>query len=746
MGSNDIKCRIIEEELKTFWPEWHAVKWLGGGSFGDVFQIYKESYGIRAESALKVIRMNGILNDLYSSDHHGGDIKKGQIPAPLLNEIRIMEALKGAPNIVAVEDFHFQGDSQEQTLYVRMELLTSFQKLLRRKGYFSLTDILKIGTDICTALTYCEKKKIIHRDIKPANLFVDAFGNYKVGDFGASRQMETVHPGSEMTSIGTISYMAPEVYACKNYDSTVDTYALGLVLYQLLNNRRPPFISGKAPVVSAEDIERANYRRLHGEPIPSIEGVRNDRGFIVDRELNLLVQRACIAETGRRYQNAEEFQEALTRYSIHGGSQSRQTGKRKSGKAVFSQDKYYYTVIRRAGKNETVSAGALIPDQVYRVSEISFSLIAADGDFLRLSIRASGEMGKADGNSHPSDNTDSWKIGIRAGIPLLLEEALSNANEKAAYYLVVTRQYAADRERLGSYLRSQSRYSLLNAVRINSFRELMHYADHNLDIQNAVDHTIQNTSVYPEGFHGNLLERRLGNVIISRHLVLDAARQYAEQGFHTAVLNFANPVTPGGGILQGGQGQEQYLCRMSTLYKSLTSRKAEKYYSANRSLLTGSHLPPRFSGTDQVLYSPDVLILRENRGLSGAAGRKSFREQETYLDKPYSVDIITSSAPFFADRKYLISDDTLIPVFEKRIRNIFESAIQHQVEVIILGAFGCGAFHNPPHVVATAFRNVLTERRYKNAFDAAVFAMGSQKDSINARTFEAILGEFPISL
>ena len=43
MNSYDIKCRVIEEELRSIWPEWHVAGHLGGGAFGDVFQIYKEN-------------------------------------------------------------------------------------------------------------------------------------------------------------------------------------------------------------------------------------------------------------------------------------------------------------------------------------------------------------------------------------------------------------------------------------------------------------------------------------------------------------------------------------------------------------------------------------------------------------------------------------------------------------------------------------------------------------------------------
>ena len=157
-----------------------------------------------------------------------------------------MEALRGAPNIVAIEDFSFKRDGSTCSLFVRMELLTSLQKVLPgRNGQSTLSsiqEIIKLGRDVCRALVYCEKIDIIHRDIKPANLFVDRFGDYKVGDFGASRRMDTVHIAETMTGVGTISYMAPEIFRGRSYNNTVDIYSLGLVLYQLLNNGRMPFL------------------------------------------------------------------------------------------------------------------------------------------------------------------------------------------------------------------------------------------------------------------------------------------------------------------------------------------------------------------------------------------------------------------------------------------------------------------------------------------------------------------------
>ncbi len=306
MDKYDIDCKILEEELKTIWPSWHVVERLGGGAFGNVFRIRTDGFGVPVESALKVIQFS------YGTE------TVSLLPAgseDLRNEIMIMEELRGAPNIVTIEDFKYKRDGSTCTLYVRMELLTSFQKLLlqhqKDSRFFTQNEVIKIGRDICTALMYCEKKGIIHRDIKPANLFVDAYGNYKVGDFGVSRRMETVHVAMTMTGIGTISYMAPEVFRGNSYNNTVDIYALGLILYQILNNARIPFLPAAGPY-DARDIDSANYRRLHGEPLPSLTGVRTGDGEgTVDPVLDDVIRKACSPNPNDRFQTAEEFRDAL---------------------------------------------------------------------------------------------------------------------------------------------------------------------------------------------------------------------------------------------------------------------------------------------------------------------------------------------------------------------------------------------------------------------------------------------------
>ena len=317
MNSYDIRCKLIEEELRSVWPEWHVARRLGGGSFGDVFQIYRDNYGIRVESALKVIQADdGMVTTALPSNSQ--DESRSDIPEALRSEIQIMEALRGAPNIVIIEDFSFKRFAQNGTLFVRMELLKSLQEVLPgRDGQGTLSsigEIIKLGKDICRALMYCEKRGIIHRDIKPANLFVDRFGDYKVGDFGVSKRMETVHMAQTMTGIGTISYMAPEIFRGKSYNNTVDIYALGLVLYQLLNNGRMPFLP-ESGSYTAQDIDNANYQRLQGIPVPNLSG-KYVGGEQINGRLDAVVRRACSAKPEDRYRTAKDFFDVLVRAEI----------------------------------------------------------------------------------------------------------------------------------------------------------------------------------------------------------------------------------------------------------------------------------------------------------------------------------------------------------------------------------------------------------------------------------------------
>ena len=127
--------------------------------------------------------------------------------------------------------------------------------------------MVKLGSDICTALEICAKRNVIHRDIKPENIFVNSFGDFKLGDFGIARKLENMT--GELSQKGTQNYMAPEVMKGNQYDATVDIYSPGLVLYRLLNKNRLPFLNTEKQMLTHSERMAAIKRRMDGEEIPA---------------------------------------------------------------------------------------------------------------------------------------------------------------------------------------------------------------------------------------------------------------------------------------------------------------------------------------------------------------------------------------------------------------------------------------------------------------------------------------------
>ena len=125
-------------------------------------------------------------------------------------EIELMNQFKGKTNIVSYEDHEIiprEGDQIGFDVFVRMELLEDLRKIQRTNAELlnNQIEIIHIGKDICNALEICMEHNIIHRDIKPGNIMRSKDGDYKLGDFGVARNLEST---STMTKVGTLSFMA----------------------------------------------------------------------------------------------------------------------------------------------------------------------------------------------------------------------------------------------------------------------------------------------------------------------------------------------------------------------------------------------------------------------------------------------------------------------------------------------------------------------------------------------------------
>lgn len=298
--------------VEEVWPSWHAQQFLGRGSYGEVYRIYRDEMGHRSLAAAKHIEIPHDSTQVDSLSSMGMDSQSmkayfKKMARDLVDEIAVMESLKGARNVVFIEDYQLfeHADDIGWSIWIRMELLEGINDYQRRTGIPNMREVAKIGRDLCNALDCCHELDIIHRDVKPENVFHSKFGEYKLGDFGISKQLERSND-SVYSRIGTPPYMAPEVFHGKKYDKNVDLYSLGIMLYRYLNGMRFPFLPPAPRALTPVDFDRAIARRLSGAALPAPAEA--------DEELGRIVLRACEADPERRYHTAAEMREDLSRW------------------------------------------------------------------------------------------------------------------------------------------------------------------------------------------------------------------------------------------------------------------------------------------------------------------------------------------------------------------------------------------------------------------------------------------------
>lgn len=287
----------------SVWPEWKLVEKIGEGSFGKVYKAKRTERGRSFYSAIKIISIPGSKGELDSVRSEMNNEQSTReyfrnLVEDCIQEIYTMEHFCGNSHVVSFEDFKVVEylDEIGWEISIRMEYLTSFMDYCTGKE-LTEKEVIKLGCDLAMALIYCRKLNIIHRDVKPENIFVSRFGDFKLGDFGIAR--EQAHTMSNMSKKGTYSYMAPEIYKGEKYDSSIDIYSLGIVLYKLMNQNRLPFLSLDKQLITYRDKETALARRMAGEKMPV--PVNASAAF------SHIILKACAYEPGKRYRKPEDM-------------------------------------------------------------------------------------------------------------------------------------------------------------------------------------------------------------------------------------------------------------------------------------------------------------------------------------------------------------------------------------------------------------------------------------------------------
>ncbi|GMO50283.1 MAG: hypothetical protein Pg6C_13860 [Treponemataceae bacterium] len=199
---------------------------------------------------------------------------------------------------------------------------------------------------------------------------------------------------------------------------------------------------------------------------------------------------------------------------------------------------------------------------------------------------------------------------------------------------------------------------------------------------------------------------------------LETAEILVKLGFNPCVLNLASRKNPGGGVLGGAGAQEENLFRRSNLFLSLYQfapyaneygiTRHEKSYPLNKNTVG--------------IYSAGITVFRGS-------------EKNGYclLKQPYTVSFVTVPAinsPDLIERNgdFFIAGNLVEPTKEK-IRTILRITGKYKHDCLVLGAFGCGAFANPPNHMAELFREVFSEKEFMAKFKFVVFAIFEDHNS-----------------
>ena len=158
----------------------------------------------------------------------------------VFDDLEILKKLDH-PNIIKVKEVFIQSKPVEA-----VNIVTEYadgddleQKIKEQKNKpFTETEILDYFTQICLALQYLHKKKIIHRNIKSSNIFLMKSGIVKLGGFKISKPLKKVVIKADKME-QRLYYLSPEILSNKPYNVKSDIWALGILLYELLTFKMP---------------------------------------------------------------------------------------------------------------------------------------------------------------------------------------------------------------------------------------------------------------------------------------------------------------------------------------------------------------------------------------------------------------------------------------------------------------------------------------------------------------------------
>jgi len=266
----------MANQIENFRNRFQMKKELGKGATGVVYLAY-DNY-LQKDVALKLTQLS-----LFDDDEDGSRNRR-----MWLNETRLAGKLTH-PFIVQVIE---SGNSDEFD-YLVMEYVDgdTLKQHATADNLLPLDRLIDILYKVCNALDYANKMGVLHRDIKPSNVLLGKDGAVKISDFGSAFLLNS--DLTQVDTVGTLPFMAPEHFRQSRPTIQSDIYAVGVMAYQLLTGSLP---------FNANSKEALIYQKLHGEAVP-LEKRRQD----IPQSLRFAVNRAMHPDKEHRYSSWKEF-------------------------------------------------------------------------------------------------------------------------------------------------------------------------------------------------------------------------------------------------------------------------------------------------------------------------------------------------------------------------------------------------------------------------------------------------------
>ncbi|MEA1648562.1 protein kinase [Nitrospirillum sp. BR 11164] len=271
---------------------YRIVSVLGQGGMGEVYLAERADGQFDQQVALKIIRADAVEN-----------LARFQFERQTLARL-------DHPNITRIYDGGVLADGRP---YMVMELVAGVPITTWCRDHGSpLRQRLDLFVAVCRAVAHAHRNLVVHRDLKPGNVLVTGDGTVKVLDFGIAKQMTDGACLETLATPVTPAYAAPEQLTGAPVSTATDTYALGMLLYELLAGQRPLALE-EMPLLVAID-------KIVNQPLPVLSKLAAGLSSppiapkALTGDLDAIVAKALRKEPERRYQTVEALIDDLVRH------------------------------------------------------------------------------------------------------------------------------------------------------------------------------------------------------------------------------------------------------------------------------------------------------------------------------------------------------------------------------------------------------------------------------------------------